>query len=191
MVWIRNLRRSATARRRLTGLLAALLAHCAAAGLPPGGPGGPGRPPGGLQALIAVLDADQDLEISSEEMKNAPTALLSLDRNKDGVLSRDELPATGRATGGRGGPGGPPPGGPGGRLAGAAVGGPPGLAPPTLVSPRMGGPALKKGGGGRGAEERRPRAAGRERRPWWPGGGPVVRAAVFLVAAAVGTRQEW
>lgn len=69
-----------------------------------GAPGG--RPPanaGGVAPLLRILDADGNGEVSAEEIKNAPQALLKLDRNGDGKLTRDELP-------------GPPPGaGPDGR----------------------------------------------------------------------------
>jgi Ca2+-binding EF-hand superfamily protein len=61
-------------------------------------PPGPGRgrgmersfgPP--ADPVIKVLDADQDGEISSAEIDNASAALMTLDTNGDGVLSRDEL----------------------------------------------------------------------------------------------------
>lgn len=72
--------------------------------------------------LITALDADDDGEISAEEIKNAVEALKKLDKNEDGRLSREEFmpppPAFGfgpGGEGGRGGPGGPGfgPGGPG------------------------------------------------------------------------------
>ncbi len=79
------------------------------AGPGPGG-GGPRRP----GPLIGVLDADHDHEISREEIQNAPAALKTLDRNNDGILSRDELqpPGMGRGPGGPRGGGPPGPGGP-------------------------------------------------------------------------------
>jgi len=49
------------------------------------------------------LDTNKDRVISAEELKKAPTALLVLDRNKDGQLTEDEYR-----------PGGGPSGGPGG-----------------------------------------------------------------------------
>ncbi len=97
------------------------------AGVGPGGPddfgppgGAPGfGPPGGIAMprpgaafrfpaipLMSALDADNDEEISADEMKNAPAALKKLDENKDGKLSREEsLPWFG-GPGGFGPPGG-------------------------------------------------------------------------------------
>jgi Ca2+-binding EF-hand superfamily protein len=67
---------------------------------PPGGPrpGMPGDPP---RPFLAILDKNQDGELSKEEIESAATALLALDKNGDGKLSREELFA------------GPPPGRPG------------------------------------------------------------------------------
>src|SRR3954453_17951117 len=72
----------------------------------PGGRGGRGGGPGGgfpqLPILVA-LDADGDGELSAKEIDNAAAALRTLDKNKDGKLTRDEmLPAF--REGGRGGP---------------------------------------------------------------------------------------
>jgi hypothetical protein len=85
----------------------------------PGGPGGPGR--GGrrpMPPIVAVLDANHDGVIDSQEIDNAPAALRKLDRNGDGQLQIEELmppPPNGRGPGGPGGPGGHPgPRGPGG-----------------------------------------------------------------------------
>lgn len=47
------------------------------------------RPP--LHPLMTALDTDKDHEISAAEIQNASKALLTLDKNKDGKLSRDEL----------------------------------------------------------------------------------------------------
>ena len=62
---------------------------------PPGGegPGGPG--PGGHRPppppVIAVLDANHDGVIDAKEIANASKALLQLDKNGDGQLTREEL----------------------------------------------------------------------------------------------------
>jgi Ca2+-binding EF-hand superfamily protein len=53
-----------------------------------------------------ALDADDDGEISAKEIDNAPAALRTLDRNKDGKLTRDEFLSPFR---GEGGPAGPNP----------------------------------------------------------------------------------
>lgn len=82
----------------------------------PGGPGGRFSPP-----VLTALDADQDGEISGEEIENAVKALKGLDKDGDGKLSRTELmgerPSFGRPGAGTPGsrtPGGGTPGGPGG-----------------------------------------------------------------------------
>lgn len=56
----------------------------------PGGPGmdGPQRPP---PPIIAVLDANQDGVIDATEIANASKALLQLDKDGDGQLTREEL----------------------------------------------------------------------------------------------------
>ena len=79
--------------------------------------------------VLSALDADEDGEISPEELSNATAALKSLDKNNDGELAGAELipdfggggfpfPGgdfpSGRGGGGPGGFGGPPPGGRGG-----------------------------------------------------------------------------
>jgi len=63
------------------------------------GPGNfrPPMPP----PLLKALDADGDGQISAKEIENAALALKSLDKNKDGKLTRDEL----RPERGRGRPG--------------------------------------------------------------------------------------
>jgi Ca2+-binding EF-hand superfamily protein len=43
-----------------------------------------------LLPIIVALDADRDGFISAEEIKAAPRSLLTLDKNKDGKLSKDE-----------------------------------------------------------------------------------------------------
>lgn len=75
---------------------------------PPGGPGGPGGRPRMVSPLMEALDTNQDGILDADEIKNAATALLKLDKNGDGKLTQEELrPA--RPPGGRGpgGPGGP------------------------------------------------------------------------------------
>ena len=87
---------------------------------PGGGSGMRGPGPGFVpmrMPLITALDADEDGEISAEEIKNAAQALKKLDKNDDGKLTREEFmpPRPGPGFGPRGeggGPGGP--GGPGG-----------------------------------------------------------------------------
>lgn len=55
-----------------------------------GGPrGGPGRGPGAF--LVRALDPDHNHELSADEIAQAPAALRSLDRNGDGLVTRDEL----------------------------------------------------------------------------------------------------
>ncbi len=63
------------------------------------------RPP---SPIIAALDADEDGEISAEEMANAVAALKKLDKNSDGKLTREEFspPRQGRGGGPGGGLGG-------------------------------------------------------------------------------------
>lgn len=54
-----------------------------------GGEGPPPKPP--IPPLMAALDADQDGEISAEEMENASDALAAIDKNHDGKLSKEEI----------------------------------------------------------------------------------------------------
>lgn len=68
------------------------------------------RPPGG--PLMRVLDTDKDGQLSAAEIGNAVEALMTLDGNGDGVLSREELRPrhpgrSGRPDGQRPGYGGP------------------------------------------------------------------------------------
>lgn len=55
-------------------------------GFGPGGPGGGGPGGGGqrpMPPLVTALDANQDGKIDAAEIVNAPTALLTLDKNND------------------------------------------------------------------------------------------------------------
>jgi hypothetical protein len=75
-------------------------------------------PPGAkhpVPPIIAALDANEDGELDATEIANASIALLQLDTNGDGQLTRDELcPKPPGGPGGPGRPGGPEgPGGPG------------------------------------------------------------------------------
>ena len=84
---------------------------------------------GAVHPLMQALDADGDGVISAKEIKSAAKALKSLDANRDGKLTQDELlpgrapamPGAGGA-GGAGGPGGIGRGGAGG-AGGAGFGG--------------------------------------------------------------------
>lgn len=72
-----------------------------------GGPGEPGRP-ALPNPLVAALDTNGDHEISAEELAAAATSLLTLDKNKDGKLTDDEMrpprPERGRGFGRGDGP---------------------------------------------------------------------------------------
>lgn len=65
------------------------------------------RPP---PPIIAALDADHDGVISAEEIGNASKALLQLDKNNDGELTREELHPQGPPPREGDRPPGPPPG---------------------------------------------------------------------------------
>ncbi|HUY93353.1 MAG TPA: hypothetical protein VMV10_31795 [Pirellulales bacterium] len=107
--------------------------------------GGPGGGRGGFGGrfqlpVMQALDADGDGDLSEKEIENATVALKSLDKDKNGAVSADELrPNFGRGGEGRG-PGGPPREG---------AGGPPGAGAPREG---RGGPAA----GGRGFGAPRP-----------------------------------
>jgi hypothetical protein len=74
---------------------------------PEEGFGGPGRRP--VPPLVAALDKNHDGVIDEQEIKDASDSLRSLDKNKDGKLTLDELrpprPEGGDEPGAR--PGGP------------------------------------------------------------------------------------
>jgi Ca2+-binding EF-hand superfamily protein len=70
-------------------------------GGPPGGEGFGGQPP--ASPFMLALDTDKDGQISKEEIANAATALLTMDKNGDGILNAEEVAPPQR---GRGGPGG-------------------------------------------------------------------------------------
>lgn len=72
-------------------------------------PGGPGFRP--MIPVMAVLDANKDGSLDAQEIANAPAALQTLDKNGDGILSREELHPR-RPEGPRGPGGGRPPGQP-------------------------------------------------------------------------------
>src|SRR5207244_1642144 len=44
-----------------------------------------------IHPALAALDADHDGEISASEIRNAPAALATLDKNGDGRLTMDEV----------------------------------------------------------------------------------------------------
>ena len=82
---------------------------------PRGGFGGPGRGgfgggPGRMLRSLPVmqaLDADQNGELSGQEVENAVAALKALDKDQNGTITQDEMmPDFGAMMGGRGGPGG-------------------------------------------------------------------------------------
>ncbi len=84
-------------------------------GMRRGGQSGPGEPghhhpprPHGPSPVMRVLDVDLDRELSAEEIASASAALLTLDTNEDGMLSRDELRPQHDGHGGPEGPGEPP-----------------------------------------------------------------------------------
>ena len=81
---------------------------------PRGGFGGPGRGgfgggPGRMLRSLPImqaLDADQNGELSGQEVENAVVALKALDKDQNGTITQDEMMPDFGAMGGRGGPGG-------------------------------------------------------------------------------------
>ena len=127
-------------------------------GGPGGGQGGP-RGLGGPEAMRFVpitraLDADQNGEISADEIANASTVLKSLDKNGDGKLTADELLPQGPPPGGQGqgGPGGGRPPGQGGQNGQGGQGGREG----GQGGPPPGGREGGQGAQGGGERPRRP-----------------------------------
>ena len=57
----------------------------------PPGPGPEGHRPPPPPPVMVVLDANHDGVIDAKEIANASQALLQLDENQDGQLTRDEL----------------------------------------------------------------------------------------------------
>ena len=64
-----------------------------------GGRGGPGGPGGGMMRfdpILAAIDTDHDGTLSAAEIRNAPAAVKTLDKNNDGQITSDEaMPAFG------------------------------------------------------------------------------------------------
>jgi hypothetical protein len=88
-----------------------------------GSPPGPGHvPKPQLPAIMQALDADNDGEISDEEISKSAESLAALDQNKDGKISPEELRPK-------------QPGGPGPQNSGPGTAGAPkrGMRPPPIV----------------------------------------------------------
>lgn len=102
----------------LTGATILAMAVSGALAQPPAGGPGPRGPFDPMRIpVMATLDANRDGDLSAEEIAAASEALKKLDKNGDGKLARDELRPQ------FGGPGGPGPRGgmgPAGGAAGAA-----------------------------------------------------------------------
>lgn len=90
----------------------------------PGSPPVPGRvqPKPQLPPIMQALDADNDGEISDEEISKSAESLAALDQNKDGKISHEELRPK-------------QPGGPGPQNPGPGTAGPPkqGMRPPPIA----------------------------------------------------------
>ena len=141
-----------------------------------GGPGGPeGQRPGeGFRPprfpLMVALDADEDGEISAEEIGKAVEALKKLDKDEDGKLSREELRIEFRGFRGPGGQFGGQFGGPGGPFGGSGGrggmpqpgwrGGPGGDFRGPGGMGQAGGPGWRRGPEGRGMGPGRPGPGG-------------------------------
>ena len=121
----------------------------------PGGPGRDGRPP---MPVMEVLDADHNGIISADELKNATAALLTLDKNKDGKLTEDEMRPQQPGRGAEGGRGGPGQGQPGRGAQGGGAGGTRGQNGPPPGGGRGG------AGGGRPGDEGQGQGRGPEGR---------------------------
>ena len=91
------------------GLGALAIAQPPRGGPPPGFDGGPPGPPP-FDPLREALDRDHDHRLDAEEIKNAATALLSLDGNGDGIIDEEEFRPP-HPPGEHGPPGEGPPGG--------------------------------------------------------------------------------
>lgn len=75
---------------KTTTILTALAALFATAGVVTAKPNGKHRRPA-PPLLLPVLDSDMDGELSAEEIANASAALLEIDKNEDGELTRKEI----------------------------------------------------------------------------------------------------
>ena len=66
-------------------------------GRPPGGDDGPGEPPPPppfgppVNPLFQAIDTDDDGELSPKEIAKATESIAKLDRNKDGIITEDEV----------------------------------------------------------------------------------------------------
>ena len=81
---------------------------------PEDGPPPPPPPPPPPNLIFLALDLDKDGEISSKELAKAATSLAKLDKNKDGIITEDEVrpprpPRRGPGDDFEGPPGGGPP----------------------------------------------------------------------------------
>jgi len=85
------------------------LAACVSASAQPPKPPGDRRPPP-PPPFFMVLDADQDKELSAEEIAAASEILAKMDKNGDGKITLDEVRRPDGEGGRPKGPGGPPPG---------------------------------------------------------------------------------
>jgi hypothetical protein len=117
-------------------------------GAGPGAQGAPGGPGGAMRIppVMSALDADGDGVLSSKEIRKAAVSLRTLDANKDGDLTGEEMQPAFGGPGGPGGPGGGP-GGPGGAGGpGGGPGGPGGAGGPGGFGGGPGGAEAAQGG---------------------------------------------